>query len=90
MKKTLNLLIGLFIAFVLTGCSNDEPKDNTELITMWVSAETTTVYNDWLEEYMECMLVKFSPGSDWEPMSFGKIQGFTYEKGVEYLSLIHI
>ena len=84
MKKTLNLLIGLFIAFVLTGCSNDEPKDNTELITMWVSAETTTVYNDWLEEYMECMLVKFSPGSDWEPMSFGKIQGFTYEKGVEY------
>lgn len=83
--KTISiLLISLFIGIAITACDNDVPKDYTEHLTMWVSAKTTTVYDEWLDADIECMLVKFSPDSNWEPMNFGKIQGFSYEKGVEY------
>lgn len=84
MRKVLSLMFGLVAAICFTACSDEEPKDNTELITMWVSAETTTVYDEWLDADMECMLVKFCPAAKWEPMNLGKIQGFSYEKGVEY------
>ena len=83
-KKVLTLNFGLVAAMCFTACSDDIPKDNTELITIWISAETTTVYDEWLDADMECMLVKFSPDSEWEPMYLGMIQGFAYEKGVEY------
>jgi hypothetical protein len=84
MKPVLKLLICLFIGIAITACDNDVPKDNTELISMWVSSETTIVYDEWLDADMECMLVKFNPDSNWQPMNLGKIQGFSYEKGVEY------
>jgi len=84
MNAILKLLTGVIIGVAITACDNDVPKDDVELITMWVSAETTTVYDEWLDADMECMLVKFSPDSEWEPMRLGKIQGFAYEKGVEY------
>lgn len=84
MKKIFTLIFGLVAAMCFTACSDDLPNDNTELITMWVSSETTTVYDEWLDADMECMLVKFSPAAEWEPMNLGRIQGFIYEKGVEY------
>ncbi len=84
MKPVLKLLICLFIGIAITACDNDVPKDYTEHLTMWVSAETTTIYDEWLDADMECMLVKFSPTTEWEPMNLGRIQGFSYEKGVEY------
>lgn len=84
MKNILVFLFGLVAAVYFTACSDDEARDKTDLIAMWVSAETTTVYDEWLDSDMECMLVKFSPNSEWEPMPMGKIQGFTYEEGVEY------
>jgi len=87
MTKILKLLMGLFIGVTMTACDNDEPKDKTELITMWVSAETGMTYHwgdDNMENPIECMLVKYSPEGKWEPMTFGTIEGFGYEKGVEY------
>lgn len=70
MKKIFTLIFGLVAAMCFTACSDDLPNDNTELITMWVSSETTTVYDEWLDADMECMLVKFSPAAEWEPMNY--------------------
>ena len=89
MKTILQLLIGLFIGLAIAACSNELPKENSEYITMWVSAETTTVYDEWLDADMECMLVRFSPHSEWEPMPLGKIQGFSYKKGMEYELIVY-
>ena len=85
-KLFLNLL---FIAFVLlSGCNkNDNLKDRSELITIWVSAETTITYlwcDDSHKDPIECMKVKYSSDGSWEPMLFGTIEYFEYEKGVEY------
>lgn len=82
-KLLLNLL---FIAFVLlSGCNNnDELKSESKLITMWVSADTTITYL-WVEDNykdpIECMQVKYSPDGSWEPMLYGTIEYFEYEKG---------
>ena len=79
----------LFLVLVLfTGCNkNDDLKDKSELITMWVSAQTTLTY-DWDDIHqdnpIECMQVKYSPEGPWEPMAFGTIEYFEYENGVEY------
>lgn len=86
-KKVLTLMLGLVAAMCFTACSDDEPKDKTELITMWVLAETGITYHwgdDNKEHPIECMQVKYSPDGRWEPMTFGTIYGFEYEKGVEY------
>ena len=82
-------LLPLFIScLILTGCmNNDEPKERSELITMWISAETTVTYIWGDEEHknpIECMQVKYSTNGPWEPMLFGTIEYFEYEKGVEY------
>lgn len=81
MKTILKLIICLITGVVITACDDDVPKDNTELITMWVSSETTTVYNEWLDADMECMLVKFSPAAEWEPMKLGESKGSFTRKG---------
>lgn len=78
--------------FFMSACSEDEPKDRSELIRIWVSAETTETYvfgDDNHENPIECMQVKYSLDGTWEPMMFGTIEYFQYEKGVEYeLSVI--
>ena len=79
----------LFIAFVLlSGCNkNNDTKSPSQLITLWVSAETTVTYIGGDDDYknpIECMQVKYSPDGSWEPMLFGSIEYFEYEKGVEY------
>ena len=46
-QKDINkLLIIIFMVacFIMSACSEDEPKDRSELIRMWVSAETTETY----------------------------------------------
>lgn len=78
--------------FIMSACSEDELEDRSELIRMWVSAETTETYvwgDDNYENPIECMQVKYSLDGTWEPMMFGTIEYFQYEKGVEYeLSVI--
>lgn len=88
-KLIISLILILSSAgFVLTSCSNDEPKDKTKEIRIEVSAETGITYSwgDYTGEYpIECMLVKLPSDPDlWQPMTFGTIEGFTYERGHEY------
>lgn len=79
----------LFVAsLIIVACNDDEPKDRVKEIAMSVSSETGVMYDlfDTDEEYpIECMLVmsEDNPGV-WTPLAFGRIEGFTYEKGHEY------
>ncbi len=90
--KIMNKLIipFLFIAcFFMASClKDDEPKDRVEEIRIVVSAETGITYgwpDDMKEHPIECMLVKMPGDPDrWQPMMFGEIEGFTYERGHEY------
>lgn len=81
--------MAMFAVVGLTACSNDdEPKDSVKEIRMQVSAETGVMYawgDDKKENPIECMLVmsEDNPGV-WEPLGFGRIEGFTYERGHEY------
>lgn len=73
----------------MMGClSDDEPKDIVKEIRMEVSSETGITYHwgdDKEEHPVECMLVKLPDDPDrWQPMMFGEIEGFTYERGHEY------
>ncbi len=80
----------LSICLAVTSCGfPDEPKDTVREITMMVSAETGVTYNlfdTYGEHPIECMLVKYGKDSDrWQPFSFSAIEGFTYERGHEYI-----
>ena len=72
----------------LTACMNeDEPKDITKEVTMYVSSETGIMYDlfDSEGEFpIECMLVKEQGEDEYRPLAFCGIQGFEYEKGYEY------
>lgn len=75
----------LFVALFTVGCSKDEPHDIVNEIKMSVSAETGT-YIPWGSDTpVECMFVmsEDNPGV-WEPLAFGRIKGFTYEREHEY------
>ena len=86
MNKLL-IIISIAACLIMSACGDDEPKDSSELILMWVSAQTTVTDNH--ETPIECMQIKYSPDGSWEPMLFGTIENFQYEKGVEYeLSVI--
>ncbi len=80
----------LFIAclFMASCLNDDDPKDKVEDIRMVVCAETGVTYHwgdDKREHPIECMLVKLPDDPDrWQPMMFGEIEGFTYERGHEY------
>ena len=90
--RTKIYLVTLLIAFVtifgLTACMNeDEPKDITKEVTMYVSSETGIMYDlfDSEGEFpIECMLVKEQGEDEYRPLAFCGIQGFEYEKGYEY------
>lgn len=84
----------IFIPFVvlaalfMTGCTEDEPKDVVKDIMVSVSEETGVAYDlfdDKREHPIECMLImtEDNPGA-WEPLGFGGIEGFTYERGHAY------
>ena len=85
----------LMISFVSLACliaaactKEDGPKDKIREIYVEVSSETGVTYHwgdDKREHPIECMLVKLPDNPDiWQPMLFGKIEGFTYERGHEY------
>ncbi len=74
--------------FMASCLNDDEPKDKVKDIRIEVSAETVVTYHwgDDKKKYpIECMLVKLPDDPDrWQPMMFGTIDGFTYERGHEY------
>lgn len=90
-RTNMNKLIISFLfiaAFLVSGCSDDEPKEVVKEIAMSISSETGVMYDalDNNQEYpIECMLVmsEDNPGV-WEPLGFNRIEGFTYERGHEY------
>lgn len=90
MKLNYLVIHFLFIACLfMTACINDdEPKDVVKEIRMEVSSETGITYSlfdDKRERPIECMLVKTQSSlGEWEPLAFGAIEGFTYERGHEY------
>ena len=80
----------MFLAcLIMTACrADDVPKDKVKEIGIEVSSEIGITYHwgdDKNEHPIECMLVKLpdSPAA-WQPMMFGEIEGFTYERGHEY------
>lgn len=85
MKTRLLLLVLLFGNLVLIGCNKEDMlKDRVETVTLYVSAETGT-YQPWgSESPVECMLVKEEGSDQFQPLAFGGIAGFTYEKGYAY------
>lgn len=87
MNKLL-IIISIVTCFIMSACSDDEPKDTVREIRMEVSSETGVMYDlfdDKQEHPIECMMVMTEdhPGQ-WVPMGFGTIEGFTYERGHEY------
>lgn len=85
MKTRLLLLVLLFGNLVLIGCNKDDMlKDRVETVTLYVSPQTGS-YQPWgSEQPVECMLVKEAGETDYQPLAFGAIAGFTYEKGYAY------
>ena len=79
----------LFITvFLVSACSDDEPKDVVKEIKMSILPETGVMYDlfDDKGEYpIECMLVmsEDNPGVV-EHLGFNGIEDFTYERGHEY------
>lgn len=82
MKKFVFSLFSI-VAFFVSGCSNDEPKDSVKEIAMSVSAQTVIMHS--LSNYRVCMLVmsEDDPGQ-WKALDINAIEGFKYEKGHEY------
>lgn len=80
------LLFLCLLSFI--GCKKDEPKNEMQIISMSISEETGITYDlfDTNKEYpIECMLVMEEDAPRvWQPMTFGTIKGFTYEKGHSY------
>lgn len=80
------LLFLCLLSFI--GCKKDGPKDEMQIISMSISEETGITYDlfDTNKEYpIECMLVMEEDAPRvWQPMTFGTIKGFTYEKGHSY------
>lgn len=84
----LSLLPAVFLSATSCLDDGDEPKDTVKEIMMSVSGETDVMYDlfDSEAKYpIECMLVMPEDNSGvWEKLSFGAIEGFTYERGHEY------
>lgn len=88
MKKLSLIFLFMACLFMVSCIKDEEPKDKVKEIRMEVSSETGFTYHwgDDKKEYpIECMLVKLpnDPGI-WQPMMFGEIEGFSYERGHEY------
>lgn len=88
MNKSIISFLSIICLFMASCLNDDEPKDKVDDIIIEVSAETGITYHwgdDNKEFPIECMLVKMPNEPDrWQPMMFGEIEGFTYERGHEY------
>lgn len=81
------LLIMPLIVTVLSGCGDDESKDEAGIVMMSVSSEITVMNALGADALcpVECMLVRIE-GEDgqWRPLPMGSIEHFNYERGHEY------
>ena len=86
--KLFALLSAGFILVVCCGCFKEE-TDKVSEINLYVNYETGIMYDlfdDYREHPIECMLVIEEDGNgEWNRMPFGAIEGFSYERGHEYV-----
>lgn len=93
MNKLIASLFAIYSVFMMTSClGDDEPKDKSKDIIMSISYETGFMCDDFDSDGkypFECMRVmsEDNPGV-WENLPFGAIEGFTYERGHEYVLLV--
>jgi len=83
----------MLAAFSLASCSSDDDnEDKVEQVTVYVSAETGTYYDMWLDPERENpivgMQIREEGNSVWWTVSLYTITDFTYEKGNEYELLV--
>lgn len=60
-------------------------QDKKENIRLLVSAETSTYHLWYTDQPIECLLVKENNEETFKKIGLKEIEGFTYEKGHEYL-----
>ncbi len=84
MNKLIIPFLFITCLFLASCHHDDEPTDRTKVIRMSVSHETGFMYG-MTGEPEECMQImsEDNPGV-WEPLAFGAIEGFTYEREHEY------
>lgn len=91
MKTKLFLaFVAVIFACVFASCSNDndDNRNKTSTVKMYVSAETG-MYMPWgATDWVECLLVKEEGQTDYENLGMQEISGFSYEKGCEYTLLV--
>lgn len=86
-KRLTGIALLLLLISVFTGCNNAEPKDWSEVVTLYVSSETG--------EYrpfgsppgfgaLEGLRIKEEKENYWYVVHLNSIEGFSYERGYEY------
>jgi len=83
----------MLAAFSLTSCSSDDDnEDKVEQVTVYVSAETGTYYDMWLDPERENpivgMQIREEGSSVWRTVGLYTIKDFIYKKGNEYELLV--
>ena len=86
-------MLMMLAAFSLTSCSSDDDnEDKVEQVTVYVSAETGTYYDMWLDPERENLIVgmqiREEGSSVWRTVGLYTIKDFIYKKGNEYELLV--
>lgn len=86
--RTLKLLSIIALGLLFISCSNDnDKKDWSEVVNLYVSSETGEYTPWWWEDFyvkLEGMKIRENESEDWQVVHFETIEGFTFEKGYRY------
>lgn len=78
-------IISIFCMIILcVGCHDDKPEDWSEIVNLYISAETGNYKPLGAEKVLEGMKIREKLTEDWEIVHFKTIEGFSYEKGYSY------
>lgn len=86
--KWVHLMLICFSIGMCTSClDNDESKDWSEIVNLYVASETEDYYPQEYpdgEEPLEGIKIKEHPDDEWTVIHINDIVGFVYERGFEY------
>jgi len=81
-KVLVFIILGMSLFF--SSCSDDDKKDWSEVVNLYVSSETGE-YTPWgSDTKSEGMKIRERESVNWQVVHFEAIEGFTYEKGHNY------